>query len=298
MRNNKPGNYSDLMSQVCILTDSTAQFPVHLFPGSDLVNVIPHHVQLDGPVNAQNKDVKLIHLPARVYAQSSLQLHSPSVEEFSQMFMNLGYRYREIVVILISAYLSSTMVNAQTAIETAKCPAAIHLVDSQTTTVGLGLLVQAAASAAQQGLSGAQISRLVRGLTPHVYTVFCLHNLSYLSRAGFIDPAQAVVGEMMEVVPFLTLENGRLSPSQKVRGSRHLVDMLCEFVMEFNAVKHVALIQGVPAFDQEARLLRERLSGLYRSNSFSEHTLSVPLAALLGPHSLGLVVMENSTGEW
>jgi DegV family protein with EDD domain len=285
------------MSQVCILTDSTAQFPVHLFPGSDLVNVIPFHVQLDEPANAQDKDVKLIHLPASVHTHTNLQVNPPSVEEFNQMFMNLGYRYREIVVILISAHLSSTLVNAQTAIETAKCPAAIHLVDSQTTTVGLGLLVQAAASAAQQGLSGARISRLVRGLTPHVYTVFCLHNLSYLSRAGFIDPAQAVVGEMLEVVPFLTLENGRLSPSQKVRGSRHLVDLLCEFVMEFSAVQHVALIQGVPPFDQEARLLRERLSGLYRSNSFSEHTLGVPLAALLGPHSLGLVVMENCTDE-
>jgi DegV family protein with EDD domain len=285
------------MSQVCILTDSTAQFPVHLFPGSDLVNVIPYHVQLDGPIQGHDKDVKLIHLPSRIYSNSNVHSQPPSVDEFSQMFSQLGYRYREIVVILISTHLSPTLVNAQAAIEAAKCPAVIHIVDSESTSVGLGLLVQAAATAAQQGMTGSGISRLVRGLAPHVYTVFCLHNLSYLSRAGFIDPAQAVVGEMLDVVPFFTLENGRLNPSQKVRGSRHLVDLLCEFVMEFTDVKHVALIQGIPPFDQEARLLRERLSGLYRSNSFSEHTLGIPLAALLGPHSLGLVVMENSTNE-
>jgi DegV family protein with EDD domain len=268
-----------------------------MFTGSDLINVIPYHVQLEGQ-DANDKDVKLIHLPAEGQPESSLQVRPPSVDEFSQMFMTLGYRYHEIVVILISAHLSPAMANAQTAIETAKSAANIHLVDSQTTTVGLGLLVQTAASAAQQGQSGASISRLVRGLAPHVYTVFCLHNLSYLSRAGFIDPAQAIVGEMLEVVPFSILENGRLVPVQKVRGSRHLVDLLCEFVMEFTDVKHVALIQGLPPFDQEARLLRERLSGLYRSNSFSEHTLGVPLAALLGPHSLGLVVMEKSAGEY
>lgn len=286
------------MPQVCILTDSTAQFPVHLFPGSELVNVLPFHVQLDGLANVPDKDVKITHLPASVYANTGLRLGPPSVDEFCQVFMSLGHRYREIVVVLISAQLSAALANAQTAVEMAKCSAVIHLVDSQSTTVGLGLLVQAAASAAQQGQSGARISRLVRGLTPHVYTVFCLHNLSYLSRAGFIDPAQAVVGEMLDIVPFVTLENGSLSPSQKVRGSRHLVDLLCEFVMEFSAVKHVALIQGVPPFDQEARLLRERLGGLYRANSFSEHSLTVPLAALLGPHSLGLVVMENNTDEW
>ncbi len=285
------------MSQVCILTDSSAQFPVHLFPGSDLVNILPYHVQLNGAGEEAEKDIKLVHLPASVYTKPGVQTRPPSVEEFSQMFMSLGYRYREIVAILISSHLSPAMENAQAAIEVAKCPAVVHLVDSQTTSVGLGLLVQAAAAAAEKGLSGNRISRLVRGLAPHVYTVFCLHNLSYLSRAGFIDPAQAMVGEILEVVPFFTLENGRLCPSQKVRGSRHLVDLLCEFVMEFTAVRHVALIQGSPPFDQEARLLRERLSGLYRSNSFSEHTFSIPLAAMLGPHSLGLVVMENANLE-
>ncbi len=285
------------MAQVCILTDSTAQFPVHFFPGSDLIHVIPYHVVLEGQSTVSDKDIKLIHLPSEVHSQSSLQVQPPSIEEFSQMYMALGFRYREIVVILISAHLSPALENAQKAVDLAKCPAAIHLVDSQTTAVGLGLLVQTAATAAQQGLSGARISRLVRGITPHVYTVFCLHNLSYLSRAGFIDPAQAIVGEMLEVVPFLILENGYLVPVQKVRGSRHLVDLLCEFVMEFSDIQHVSLIQGIPSFDQESRLLRERLSCLYRSNSYSEHTLGVPLAALLGPRSLGLIVMEKFLGE-
>ncbi len=285
------------MSQVCILTDSTAQFPVHIFPGSDLISVIPFHVHLEGLPGVADKDVKLSHFPSQASPKTSVEVQPPSVDEFGQMFTTLGYHYREIVAILISSHLSPTLENAQKAVETAKSAATIHLVDSLTTAVGLGLLVQTAASAAQQGLPGAQISRLVRGLTPHVYTVFCLHNLSYLSRSGFLDPAQAVVGEMLEVVPFSILENGYLVPVQKVRGSRQLVDLLCEFVMEFNEVRHVALIQGVPSFEQEARLLRERLSGIYRPNTFSEHTLGVALAAMLGPHSLGLVVMEKSSDE-
>jgi DegV family protein with EDD domain len=228
---------------------------------------------------------------------SNFQVQPPSVEEFNQVFVNLGFRYREIVVILISGQLSLALENAQKAAEIAKSSAVIHLVDTLTTAVGLGMLVQAAASAAQQGESGAQISRLVRGLAPHVYTVFCMYNLSYLSRSGFLEPAQAIVGEMLEMVPFSILENGYLTPVQKVRGSRQLVDLLCEFVMEFRDVQHVALIQGTPPFEQEARLLRERLSGVYRPNIFSEHTLGIALAALLGPHSLGLVVMENSQDE-
>lgn len=285
------------MSQVCILTDSTAQFPEHHFPGSNLVHVIPFHVGLDGQAAVNEKEVKLTHLPAQVVQGSKLSVLPPSVDDFSRMFQTLGYRYQEIVVILLSAYLSPAVENAQTAIDVAKSPAQIRLIDSQTTTVGLGLLVQEAASAAQQGLPGAHISQLVRKLAPHVYTAFCLHNLSYLSHAGYIDPAQAIVGEMLKVVPFLTLENGRLIPVQKVRGPRHLVDLFCEFVMEFTHVKHVALIQGVPPFEQETRLLRERFNGIYGMKSFSEHNLGVSLAVLLGPHSLGIVVLEDCMNE-
>lgn len=286
------------MSQVCILTDSTAQFPAHLFPGSELVNMLPCHIQMEGPSLVNDKEVRLIHLPSRVEPGSSFNFLPPSVEEFTQIFLSLGSRYDEIIVILLSSSLSPVMENAQAAVEIAKSPAMIRLIDSQTTTVGLGLLVQIAASAAQRGESGSRISRLVRGMIPHIYSAFCLHNLSYLSRAGYIDPAQAVVGEMLNVVPFSTLENGCLTPIQKVRGPRHLVDLFYEFVTEFAEVQHIALIQGVPSFEQETRLLRERLSGFSRPNSFSEHTLSVSLAALFGPHSLGLVVMERCADVW
>jgi fatty acid-binding protein DegV len=79
---------------------------------------------------------------------------------------------------------------------------------------------------------------------------------------------------------------------QKVRNSRHLVDILHEFISEFSHLKHIAIVQGIPPFEQEAHNLRDRLNGNFPAASFSEHTLGTALATILGPKSLGVVAME------
>jgi DegV family protein with EDD domain len=279
--------------RVCILTDSTAQFPIIGFPGQELVNIIPMHLQLNGQFFPDAREIKISNLPDSARNGSEPKAISPSPEEFGQYFTTLGHKYNEIITILTSSHLTPTFSYAQQAAEVVRGSATIHLIDSQTAAVGLGLLVQAAASAAETGSTATQINRLIRGLVPRIYTVFCVQSLTYLYRSGYIDLAQAIVGEMLGVMPFFILEYGRLVPIQKVRSPRHLVDILHEFVSEFSNLKHIALIHGFPAYEQEARNLRERIEDNFPKVNFSEHTMSTALAAILGPRSLGLVAMEQ-----
>jgi fatty acid-binding protein DegV len=132
----------------------------------------------------------------------------------------------------------------------------------------------------------------VRGLISHVYTVFCLQSLSYLANSGQIDPAQALIGEMLGVIPFYIMESGRLVPTQKARSPRHLVDMLHEFVAEFGNLKQVAIVQGLPPYEQEARNLRDRLFQDISQDAVSEYHLSQATLSLLGPHTLGVFALE------
>jgi DegV family protein with EDD domain len=281
------------MSRVCILTDSTAQFTLPMFPGLDLVNVIPLRVQINDHIYTDGKDLKTASLSPTERGEAGPVALPPSLEDFRQAFIMLGRKYNEIIAILLSSQLNPTYSAALEAANSVRGPASIHFIDSQTTAVGLGLIVQAAAEAAEAGATSTQISRLVRGLIPRIYTVFCVQSLSYLYRSGHLDPAQAIVGEMLGMTPFLILENGRLVPIQKIRNSRHLVDILHEFISEFGNLKHIAIMQGIPPFEQEARNLRERINGNFPSASFSEHTLGAALATILGPRCLGVVAMEN-----
>jgi DegV family protein with EDD domain len=264
-----------------------------VFPGYELVSILPMHVWFNGQEYTDGKELKTANLPASAGKNAHPQALGPTPEEFRQAFATLGQKYHEIIAILISSHLSQAVASAQEAIETGQGPASVHLIDSQTTAVGLGLLVQVAARAAQNGETGARINRLIRGIIPRIYSVFCVQNLTYLYCSGHLDPAQAIVGEMLGVTPFFVLENGRLVPVQKVRNSRHLVDILHEFIAEFSDLKHIAVVQGVPPFEQEVRNLKDRLDGNFPRVTFSEHTLGTALAAILGPRSLGVFAMES-----
>jgi fatty acid-binding protein DegV len=89
------------------------------------------------------------------------------------------------------------------------------------------------------------------------------------------------------------LEEGKLSPTQKARNHRHLVDLLYEFISEFFTLDHIGLIQGVPPFENETRSLRERLTEGYAQTPISEHIISPELALMIGPHSLGLFLLQS-----
>jgi DegV family protein with EDD domain len=282
------------MPRPCILTDSTAYFTKPAFAGQEHVTILPHFIQVNGHSIPDSKDLSLYNSSSGTSLPITIP---PSIEAFQAAFSSLGMKYKEIVVILLSSHLSQANFNAHQAAQTSKSPANIIIIDSLNTAIGLGLLVQAAAEYAHRGYTGIEINRLVRGMINHIYSVFCLPDLSHLYRSDQIDPAQAIVGEMLGVIPFFTLENGRLVHTQKIRSPRHLVDILYEFVAEFENLKYLALLQGITTYEQESRNLRDRISQNVRTTPLCEHGLSLALATTLGPHSIGLVAMENIPRE-
>jgi DegV family protein with EDD domain len=217
----------------------------------------------------------------------------PSLEEFETMYATLSQRYDEIVTIMHSAQLSDTYENAKTAAETVQGKAKIYVIDSYTTATGLGLIVQIASAKAEEGMSGSEIEDMIRKLLPRMYTVFFIEGLTYLQNSGYLGQSQALVGEYMKMLPMFILDSGHLVPTQKARNYRHLVDLLHEFLCEFTELDHVALLQGVPPFENETRALRERMVLDFENTPISEHTIGVALATIIGPRSLGMFVLQS-----
>ena len=285
------------MPRTCILTDSTICFSRITFPGQNLVSIIPHQVQIRDQTILDSKDLGLLKSGQTSHNHNPPLVHAPSVEAFRQVFNDLGEHYQEIVAILISSHLSQAMANALQAAELQKSPASVTVIDAQTTATGLGVLVQAAAAAAQRGMPAHEINRMVRGMRRHIYAIFCLPDLTYLARSDQLDPAQAFIGEMIGIIPIFTIENGRLMHTQKIRSSRHMVDILYEFICEFESLRVLALIQGIHYFEQESRNLRERINQNLRTIALCDHSPSLALATILGPHSIGLIAVESSPSE-
>lgn len=279
------------MSNTCILTDSTAQFPIPAFAGRSLVNVIP--LVIEHPGNQKEENLRAHDFPRSAPPDFQTALHAPSVAEFEKTILQLAQTYSGIVIILHAHSLSKTYDNAHTAAKNLQGQVEIEVIDSQTIATGLGLAVQTASEAAEQGFSVTEISELIRSLLPRIYSIFCIPGLTYLHHRGYLNLAQAMVGEHMKLLPIYVIEEGELVPTQKARNNRHLVDLLHEFVTEFDFLDHIGLIQGIPPFEAETRALREHLAEDYSDLSISEHIISPELSIMIGPSSLGMFILQS-----
>lgn len=281
------------MGSICILTDSSAQFPQIGFSGRNDVRVVSFSVEINGQIHSDGRDLRPNDLPPSANEALQPRLVAPSPESLEELYMNLSQQYDNILAILSSSSLNNIFQNAQKAAEAVRGSANVSVIDSQTISVGLGLLVQSAAEAAANGRTAPDVERMIRNLVPHTYMMLCTPVLSYLYYAGFVDQSQAFVGEMLGLMPIFTLEEGQLSAVEKVRNTRSLVDYMQEFVCEFDELQHISFIQGIPALAHEAKLMREHAQTCFPQTPFSEHAINLPLATLIGPRSVALIAIEK-----
>lgn len=271
------------MPNVCILTDSTAQFTQSRYPGHERVHVIPFDLQ-----GVERQEGRLL---SGVNAQR--RLIAPSPQDFIRFYTRLSRDYDSIVVITLSALFDPTMSHAMAASEQFSTGASVEVIDSQTTALGLGILVQIAAEAASEGASLKEIDRRLRASIPRVYLLLCIPELTYLAHSGHMEFAQAMVGEMMGILPIFTFEDGRLVPMEKVRTPRHLFEAFQDFMGEFEAPARIALVNSTGRGSLRTSPLRQFVQETFPETLYSEHPIQPHLAALFGPRCIGLLVLES-----
>ena len=281
------------MPRTCLLTDSAAQFPNYTFSGQEHVRVVSYDVQLNGITYPGGGDLKASDLPNSAGERLAPGLISPTRDSFAELFLALGKEFDSILTLVQSDHLSRAYENASAAATSQTAGRDIVVVNSQTTSVGQGILVQLAAEALAAGASFTEIEHLVRRQIPHIYTLICTPGLSYLFHAGLVEHAQAVAGELLNFITVYSLEEERLTPLEKVRNYRNTIEVFTEFLEEFDKLNHIALIQGAPPLISETRSIRQFFQDTYPETTYSEHNLNLPLSIIFGPRVIGLVAAEQ-----
>lgn len=284
------------MNSACILTDNSVQFPVPTFAGRNLVRIIPLTVDYSTLSANKQKIQKATDFPPQVDGNFPPRLSIPDDGALAHWMIcpETNLPYDQVLAIFTSSHLCSIFSRMQALLHSwiGKCN--ILLIDSLTTSIGLGVLVQAAAESLQRGASLAQAEQVVRGLIPRIYSIFCTPNFSYLYNSGIIDVAQAHVGDMLGLLPVYVIEEGQLSPLEKVKNQRQVIDLYQEFIDEFEHLSHIAFVQGSLANPQIGRLLREHSAANAPKTPFTEHNINLALAILFGPQASGVTVIESA----
>lgn len=281
------------MGSTCIITDSSVQFTQPSFHGSQNIRLLNHQIDVAGKTYTDLHDLKIGSFPKDVSDDFQPKIITPSENDIQNLVSSLLPQYDHLFLILLSKELSPVFEIASNLCSTLHGRATIHCIDSQNTSVGLGFIVQTAAEMAAKGVPADDIEQYLRKLIPHIYTLLCTPNLSYLHWGGFIDYAQSIVGEMVSLLPIFSLEEGKFNPLEKVKNIKNAVDYFIEFIDEFENLAQVSILQPAPPAISDLRILHQHLEEMGENAVYTEYPINPFLASLIGPRGFGMVLMEN-----
>ncbi len=210
---------------------------------------------------------------------------------FSQAYDELGRHADGIVSIHVSSKLSGTCNSArQGALATSTdCP--IEVIDSSQASMGLGLIVIAAAKLAIQGASQSEVVAGALDATKCAQCVCLFETLEYLEKGGRIGKAQALIGSVLKIKPMIIVQGGEVHPLGKARTFSRALTQMKETVREFAPIESLAVMHSTtPKLAHEvAGDLRELLPD--GSEPYIAR-FGPALGVYAGPGALGIALIQ------
>ena len=279
------------MATARIVTDSSADLTPEVV--SDLgITVVPLQVNLGTEMLSDGPGLRSADFYRRVIkSKAVLTISSPTARQFATTYADLAKETDDIVSIHLSARLNGALQAAHRGRAGFLGRCQIQVIDSHLVSRALGILAGEAARAAQSGMHGSEIMRLVRGLIPRLYFVFYVETPDYLRRSGLLHVVRESVPGVPSIKPLLILEEGEITPLQRLRNRGRPTERLLEFVAEFTTLKHLSVLHSGLGTDLSE--FKTQLAELFPKQIIEEHIYGPTLGAYLGPAALGVVAFEG-----
>ena len=237
------------MGKVGIVTDSTAYLPLE-FKEKYQIEVVSLVVNYDDKsIPEEGIFYKGLDDFYNWLRQASIlpTTSQPATGDFFETYQRLSERVDSIVSIHISGGISGTVGSAAAAARMLP-DLDITVINSGSTSIGLYMVVQAAALTAAAGLGKDKVLENVRYVVDNLQVVFIPATLDYLKRGGRIGGAAALLGNLLQIKPVLYFNPERdyiIDVYEKVRtkekGIRRMLSEMKEAGPNLKtAVAHVA----------------------------------------------------------
>ncbi len=204
--------------RVGVVTDSTCDLPEAIFEEL-AIGMVPVRVFF----GSENYLDRVTITPSEFYGRFAVtdvapKTSQPPPADFTQVYENVATHAGSIVSVHLSAAVSGTF---QAALVGARPVAKTRFehVDSKNVSVGLGLIVRAAAEAAGAGKSADEVARVARDSAERARLFIAVPTLEHLVRGGRVSPLRGLLARVLGLLPVLTIsEEGKAEAAAKARG--------------------------------------------------------------------------------
>lgn len=157
----------------------------------------------------------------------------PSPGDFEKVFRQSLAEGDQIVAITISSKLSGTWQSAaiaKEAIGVSDGADNIYLVDSESATVGLNILMQRAIEMRDAGKTAKEIAQAIEVLKKEIQIFAVVDTLEYLHKGGRLSAAAKTAGTLLKVKPIITVTDGEIKVVAKSRGLKKAYDEIYNLI--------------------------------------------------------------------
>jgi len=271
---------------IAIMTDSTSDLPAEASARYGIVTV-PLYVLWGSEELRDGVDIDRATFYARLKRDAEHPKTSqPTPSDFREAIERTGAD--EVLILTISTALSGTYNSAQQAQQLVS--ARVVVVDSRTTSMGLGWQVLAAARARERGAGLDEMAAEARRAGEATTTLFTVETLEYLHRGGRIGGAAWMIGTALQLKPVLAVDNatGRVEAIERIRTRRRALQRVSDLALErFGPGSHPRVAVMHAAAPEEAAVLRDDLAPRLEPTEIFVAEMTPVLGVHCGPGLVG-----------
>lgn len=216
----------------------------------------------------------------------------PPIGELYNEMKSVVEKGNGIVCVFLSSDMSGTYSTAHLAKKMIleEYPyAKIEIIDSRSNSMQLGFAAIAAAKAAKEGKSLQQVKEAAEKIIRVSRFLFIPDNLEYLRKGGRIGGANALIGNLLKIIPILTVEDGKTTVLTKVRTKNKaiiaMMDKMLQDISTFGLGEIV--IHNINCYE-EAKELADKIKELLNIN-VSICDIGPVIGLHVGPGAIGIV---------
>ena len=277
------------LRKIGVVMDSTGYLPDDILEQFQ-IRVIPLNVNIGDEVFFETELSNVIFFEKLSHIAGLSTTSQPSVGAFLEIYESLfSEGVEDIVSIHISSAISGTFHSAQMAKDLAS-NSNIHLFDSRSSALGLGVLAWAAAEWADQGMSALQIMEQLQILKPQTELYFIVNTLENLRKGGRIGGAAALVGTILQIKPILYFNSdAQIDVFDKVRSrSRAWQRVLEELNRALSSGKRYRICVMHVNIPEEGKILLNELKARFPEHEVRLFEAGAVIATHIGPGAFGL----------
>jgi DegV family protein with EDD domain len=275
-----------------IVTDSTSDLPVPVAQEFG-ISVIPVYINIGN--RSYLDGIELSH--AEFYDnlpgyRTPPTTSAPGIGSFIETYKRLAIEGASEIISIHAAGTLSNILNVSKLASQTMEAIKVAVVDSGSTSLGLGFQAIIASKAAAAGKSAGEIVSLLEKKVRNTYLFAALDTLEYLRRSGRASMVQASLGSLLNIKPVIALNNGKLS-METIRTRARSIERLISLITELGPLDYLAVAHARAA-ERAEELYQKVLHLLPGGEKPMIIEVTPALGTHVGPGTVGLLSVKGT----